>query len=342
MSSEDWKVEDICPNNDGGHEYITFLKTGKYVCKYCGKESGNVYDRTLEKRTFGEKEDEGRKRADFAKENRLKIFGEEEEPVTKKRKGAGNDQETRYKKEYTESCKKMKTICFEIHCDVSKDADDILLEYYTVILKNRPEKKKQQQAKLAQKTKSAPTATKRYRSSGSDDEEEEEEEEKEKEKEEKVEEKAPSPSPVSTPSPSESDALGPEKKSASEKKKVTKIRGDTDKEFLLCIVVNALRRNGKAFDLNGLCKTQGVDKKVVNGYIKKVKAMIPGCDKCVKEIHGGNSEEYCKHLKIEDGRIVCSVAKFYDMLRPCLEGCKPQTISGVAIFLYLGRLGSKT
>lgn len=334
MSLEDWKDEDICPNNDRGHEYISSPKTGKYVCRYCGKESGNVYDRAPEKRTFGEKEDEGRKRADFMKENRLKIFGEEE-PVAKKRKGAGNDQEFRYKNEYTESCKKMKTICLDIHCDVSRDADDILLEYYTVVIKNRPEKKKQ--AKLAQKAKSALTATKRYRPSGSDDEEEEEEEGG-GEKEEKV----PSPSPVSTPSPSESDALGPEKKSVSEKKKVTKIRGDTDREFLLCIVVNALRRNGKAFDLNGLCKTVGVDKKVVNGYIKKVKAMIPGCDKCVKEIHGGNSEEYCKHLKIEDGRIVCSVAKFYDMLRPCLEGCKPQTISGVAIFLYFGRLGSKT
>ena len=129
---------------DGGeHEPYNNSKTGKIECKKCGLELGNYYDQTLEKRMFGEKEDEGRKRADYSYYNPLSIFDEDAPPTKKGRGGSGESTtiKSRYKREYLKSQEKIRSICDTIKFDISENASKLLLEYYRLLFEITSRKK---------------------------------------------------------------------------------------------------------------------------------------------------------------------------------------------------------
>lgn len=316
------------------HEYYRNTKSGKFECRVCGRQFQNVYDLGLEKRTFGDQEDANRKRSDFVSNSIFSIFEDDDLVPTKKSRNNNGEPQTlkgKYGKECKSSAEKIKTICQTINYSVENDAIRLLVEYYSILLKSRSAAAAgaSSSSKSTSSTKSKPeiSGVKRYRADDDDDDDDDVNNDV-------------TPSPSSSPSAPVSPTILESEKVKEPIKKFTKIRGDTDDEFLLAIIIMTLKKNGSPYDLNDLCKKANVQKKSVNNFIKKIRVMMPECDKCKKDTKGGNSKEYCDKLGIEKGEILCSVANFYDALSPCLEGCKPQTISGVAISLYFGRVKS--
>lgn len=123
-----------------------------------------------------------------------------------------------------------------------------------------------------------------------------------------------------------------------EKRKTSKIRGDSSNEFFCAVIFCACKKCGHSVTMEYLSKGLGVKHSKVHDYYKKLTQIVPVIPSAINI--SGLIPSYCTKLNIKNDLIICNMQKFCDALMSSLEGCKPQTVVGVAIYMYLKNLDS--
>ena len=314
--------EEIKCTGGPNHIFEKNPKSGYEECRLCGLKRSNVYDTTSEKRTFGEPGDAQRKRSDYQGDNNIdKVFTT---PSTSK-----------YKTEYLKSCGEIDTILTQKlgRPDLlPKHVKCNLLEYYKRVINARESSASEAKAARSAASSTAGAATKgrkRYRTDDDDDEDEDDDEKK-------VTAAAAAATAAAAAAAAEAKAEEEEqpRPPAAKKAKVTKIRGDTEWPFLVALIYLTLKSRGYSYVQRELCKACGVKESQVKGYVKRLQPLLDiKCGPSGK----GNADVYCEKLHIYHQPLKMNINLFYDTLSPSLDGSKPQTVYGVAIYLYLTR-----